>query len=209
MRRRDVVLLALVLAPLAGPAAPAGAEPWSAARIARLPDSAFAVVETAADGRRVRHLPHHDETGTVDLAHLRAAFSRLPQVRWARPESARLARRHLEVHRHAAAAPRRGPFVVAPETIHVHDGDTFYVGEETIRLRGIDTPELGQPKSWEARQRLIQLLHLGPVTIAPRAEDVYGRTVAQVFVGGRDVAAILRAEGFAKPEPPWAAVSGR
>ena len=51
---------------------PAAAEEWSRAYISRLPDSAFAVVETAPDGRKVRHLPHHDETGAVDLAHLRA-----------------------------------------------------------------------------------------------------------------------------------------
>jgi endonuclease YncB( thermonuclease family) len=91
---------------------------------------------------------------------------------------------------------------VSPESIHVHDGDTFYVGAETIRLRGIDTPELGQPLAATATRRLIALLHAGPVTIVPRAEDVYGRTVADVYVGGRDVAQILRAEGYAKPRPP-------
>src|SRR5438045_6147676 len=68
--------------------------------------------------------------------------------------------------------------VVAPQLIHVHDGDTFYVGGETIRLRGIDTPELGQPRASEAKWRLIELLHAGPVTIVRHAEDVYGRIVA-------------------------------
>jgi hypothetical protein len=76
----------------------AAAEEWSHAYISRLPDSAFAVVETAADGRKVRHLPHHDETGAVDLAHLRAARSRLGQVRWLDPASEAVARRHLEEH---------------------------------------------------------------------------------------------------------------
>src|SRR5438876_11757811 len=76
--------------------APAAAEEWSRAYISRLPDSAFAVVETAPDGRKVRHLPHHDETGAVDLAHLRAARSRLGQVRWLDPASEAVARRHLE-----------------------------------------------------------------------------------------------------------------
>ncbi|MBI3635303.1 MAG: thermonuclease family protein [Candidatus Rokubacteria bacterium] len=181
--------------------------PWypppRCARIARLPDSAFAIVETDSRGRRHRHLPHHDETGALDLAHLHAAYTRLPHVRWARPDSERQARDHLESHRRAAERHRR--HVVEPGVIHVHDGDTFYVGETTIRLRGIDTPELGEPKSWEARRRLIELLGAGPVTIVPRAEDVYGRTVADVYVGGRDVSAVLRAEGFAKPgsEIPW------
>lgn len=89
--------------------------------------------------------------------------------------------------------------VVSPLTIRVWDGDTFYTGGETIRLRGIDTPELGQPRSRQAARRLGELLRAGPVTIVPRAEDVYGRTVAKVYVGGRDVAAVLRREGFAKP----------
>jgi hypothetical protein len=52
MNRR---LLALAL--LALVAAPAAAEEWSRARIERLPDSAFAVVEWAADGKKLRHLP--------------------------------------------------------------------------------------------------------------------------------------------------------
>jgi len=33
----------------------------------------------------------------------------------------------------------------------------------------------------------------------PRAQDVYGRTVADVYVGGREVAGLLRREGFGKP----------
>ncbi len=52
-----------------------------------------------------------------------------------------------------------------------------------------------------ATNRLVYLLREGPVTIVPRAEDVYGRTVADVFVHGQDVAAELRREGFEKPEP--------
>ena len=91
---------------------------------------------------------------------------------------------------------------VAPWLIHVRDGDTFYVGGDAFRLRGIDTPELGQPRAREATRRLIELLRAGPVTIVRRAEDMYGRIVADVYAGGRDVAAVLRAEGYAKPRPP-------
>jgi hypothetical protein len=80
-------------------AAGAGAEEWSRARISRLPDSAFAVVEITPDGRRLRHLPHHDETGAVDSAHLRAGRARLGQVKWLDPASEAAARRHLDDHR--------------------------------------------------------------------------------------------------------------
>ncbi len=76
----------------------AAAEEWSRARIAGLPDSAFGVVEIAPDGRRIRHLPHHDETGAVDPAHLRAARARLSQVKWRDPASEAIARRHLDEH---------------------------------------------------------------------------------------------------------------
>ena len=83
------------------------AEPWRRARIGVLPDFAFAVVEIAPDGRRLRHLPHHDETGAVDLAHLRAALARLPQVRGLDPANAASARRHLEEHRRELALGTR------------------------------------------------------------------------------------------------------
>ena len=76
----------------------AKAEEWSRARISRLPDSAFAVVEISTDGRKVRHLPHHDETGAVDPAHLRAARARLAQVKWLDPANESVARHHLESH---------------------------------------------------------------------------------------------------------------
>ena len=87
-------IMALILALTAG----AAAEEWSRARINRLPDSAFAVVEIAPDGRKLRHLPHHDETGAVDPAHLRAARARLNQVKWLDPANEALARQHLDAH---------------------------------------------------------------------------------------------------------------
>jgi len=83
-------------------------EEWSQARISRLPDSAFAVVEIVPDGRKLRHLPHHDETGAVDLPHLRAARSHVGQVKWLDPLNAAAARRHLdEDWRELKGWPRR------------------------------------------------------------------------------------------------------
>jgi micrococcal nuclease len=113
-----------------------------------------------------------------------------------RVHSWRYARRGTPSVTQAAGASHQ---TVTPGSIHVHDGDTFYVGPEAIRLRGIDTPELGQPGAAAATQRLIALLHSGPVTIVRRAEDAYGRIVADVYVGGVDVARTLLAEGYAKP----------
>lgn len=91
-----LIILLLSLALFASSSATA--EEWSRARISKLPNSAFAVVEISADGRKVRHLPHHDESGAVDPAHLRAARARLAQVKWLDPANESLARRHLQSH---------------------------------------------------------------------------------------------------------------
>lgn len=88
------------------------AEEWPRARITRLPDSAFAMVEIGPDGRKVRHLPHHDETGAVDPAHLKAARARLRQVKWRDPANEAIARRHLDDH--ARDLSRRGHIPDAP-----------------------------------------------------------------------------------------------
>jgi hypothetical protein len=103
-----MLVRALALAFVAVLVVPSGgmAEEWSRARINRLPDSAFAMVEIGPDGRKVRHLPHHDETGAIDPAHLRAARARLSQVKWLDPANEAIARRHLDEH--ARDLARRG-----------------------------------------------------------------------------------------------------
>ena len=92
-----------------------------------------------------------------------------------------------------------GRRIPTSQPIYTIDGDTLRMGPERIRLRGIDTPELTEPRGPEARQRLEQLLKEGPIRIVPHGQDVYGRTVADVFVNGKNVAEVLRSEGFAKP----------
>ena len=91
----------LLLAVAQGPIVPLHAEAaeWSAAYVRTLLDDAFAAIETAADGRRLRHLPHHDHTGALDLPHLRSALARWHQVKWGNPAAAAAARAHLEAHR--------------------------------------------------------------------------------------------------------------
>jgi endonuclease YncB( thermonuclease family) len=85
------------------------------------------------------------------------------------------------------------------QPIYTIDGDTLRVGADRIRLRGIDAPELTEPGGQAARQRLEQLLQEGPIRIVPHGQDVYGRTIADVFVNGRNVAEVLAYEGYAKP----------
>jgi len=82
--------------------------------------------------------------------------------------------------------------------IRLIDGDTFAHAGERIRIRGINAPELSEAGGFAASQRLDLLLREGPVTIIPEATDVYGRTVADVFVNQRNVAEVMAREGYAK-----------
>lgn len=78
--------------------APASAEKWSQRYINSLPDSAFAVIEVTQDGKQVRHLPHHNHMGEVDIPHLKSALARIHQVNWIDPENFYKAEDHLEQH---------------------------------------------------------------------------------------------------------------
>lgn len=82
--------------------------------------------------------------------------------------------------------------------VRVVDGDTIRVGNERIRLRGIDTPELSELEGPAAKRRLEELLRSGSIRIEPRGRDVYNRLLADVFVNEQNVAEILRNEGFSK-----------
>jgi micrococcal nuclease len=84
----------------------------------------------------------------------------------------------------------------------VHDGDSFIVDRERIRIMDIDAPELeGQCASERAlairaRNRLRELL-VG-YEIHRDGQDRYGRTLAVVTVNGRSVGAQLVREGLAR-----------
>lgn len=79
-------------------ASSADAAQWSRRYINSLDDSAFAAIEFTPDGRKVRHLPHHDRTGNVDLPHLRSALARIDQVKWLDSRNRAAAEQHLRDH---------------------------------------------------------------------------------------------------------------
>ena len=91
--------------------------------------------------------------------------------------------------------------------IHVVDGDTLWIGNEKIRLLGIDAPELSQTcgdakgGTWacgrEATARLRALASAGELTCTRRGPDRYGRTLAICRAGGVDVGETLVREGLA------------
>ncbi|MFN7753427.1 MAG: thermonuclease family protein [Pseudomonadota bacterium] len=64
------------------------------------------------------------------------------------------------------------------------DGDTIRCGSERIRLRGVYAPEMSEPGGAEARARLQRRLDEGEVRLDRRGRDRYGRTRADVYVGG-------------------------
>lgn len=115
----------------------------------------------------------------------------------------------------AVAAALTSP---ATAGIYVTDGDTIVVGQERIRIVGIDAPETRQARcdaelrrGLAAKARVVTLLRevCGPLPQADAgrcltiqrqpAPDRYGRTLARIGVGGRDLATVLIAEGLARP----------
>lgn len=98
----------------------------------------------------------------------------------------------------------------------VHDGDTFRIGRERIRVLGMDAPEIGpgarcareQNAAVAARDFLAQKLASSSVKIERAGHDVYGRTLARIYVDGSDVATLMLAQGLARPytrgrHPDW------
>jgi endonuclease YncB( thermonuclease family) len=92
--------------------------------------------------------------------------------------------------------------------IAVQDGDSFVIQQTTIRLDGIDAPELKQNcysadgSIWrcggEARNQLAKMLRKGDVKCEPRAKDVYGRAIAKCSARDiPDIAEALVREGWA------------
>lgn len=78
------------------------------------------------------------------------------------------------------------------------DGDTIRYGTDRIRIRGYNAPELSEPGGREAAMRLEHLMQDGTINIIPHGHDVYGRTLADVFVNGQNVADVMTRAGFGR-----------
>lgn len=83
----------------------------------------------------------------------------------------------------------------------IHDGDTITVVRDRtavkIRLDAIDCPELSQNFGARAMEKTAEILTGRVVRVEPRDVDAEGRTVARVFVDGRDVSLLLVEAGLA------------
>jgi len=99
-----------------------------------------------------------------------------------------------------AAAPG-SPAPWQGKVIGVADGDTITVLRDKtpvkIRLHGVDAPEKAQPFGKESKQFTSNLVFGKEVTVRPVVIDKYGRTVAEIFVGGRRLNSELLKAGLA------------
>lgn len=101
----------------------------------------------------------------------------------------------------ATTAATRGS-ALDGRVIAIADGDTMTILVEgdrliSVRLADIDAPERGQPWGNRSRQSLSELVFQRQVNVEQSGQDRWGRTVARVFVGRRDVSRELVAEGAA------------
>ena len=97
-----------------------------------------------------------------------------------------------------------GPVIVSGRVLDgqsVVDGDTLKVAGQTIRLYGIDAPELrqhcdGWPAGEEARRALAAIVTARPVECRRVTTDRYERTVAVCRAAGEDVGETLVRSGM-------------
>lgn len=101
----------------------------------------------------------------------------------------------------------RGARLVAISDIAFDDGDTFEIKGRTIRVLGIDAPEIAHPdlgvheaqpfgieaadstRTWLTRARRVEVVYGG--------RDIYDRTLAHVFVDGELLSCRLIRRGLA------------
>ena len=98
-------------------------------------------------------------------------------------------------HRSGGSAEKPKPGLVSgPVTlVTVGDGDTVLVTSQqgkkvTIRLACIDAPETSQGSrgKWST-QTLKELIQGKPISLKPQVKDRYGRTLAEIHVGNRNI----------------------
>ncbi len=86
--------------------------------------------------------------------------------------------------------------------VRVIDGDSLVlIGSDgidlSIRLQGIDAPELGQQYGFESKEALKKILNTNTITLGTYKKGKYGRYVANVFVNKISVNSAMVASGYA------------
>ena len=70
---------------------------WDTIKVQRLPDTSFAVIEYDG-GKRVRHCPHHELNGHLDVEQLIFVLGTLDRIPWINETSRDAANKHLQKH---------------------------------------------------------------------------------------------------------------
>ena len=80
------------------------------------------------------------------------------------------------------------------------DGDTLHCSGTRVRLRGVDTPEYGEPRYREATRALQRMVDdCGPgLTLIPRHRS-HDRIVGDVLCADRNIGQAMDAAGWSKP----------
>lgn len=104
----------------------------------------------------------------------------------------------------ASAGRRRLPWSFKARVVWVCDGDSIWVRRSfgrkvKLRLRGIDAPEAEQNYGRESREALADMISDSVVSVVVYEWDRYGRGVASVNCGGRDVCLEMIEKGAAWP----------
>ncbi|MFC4595509.1 thermonuclease family protein [Sphingobium tyrosinilyticum] len=101
--------------------------------------------------------------------------------------------------------------ILLSAAVTVVDGDTLRIGGERVRLLGIDAPEIhgcrpGRacvPGDGQASKRSLQAMMGEKISVQRVGQDRYGRTLAQVYIGGRNVACEQIRRGHAQYVAKW------
>ena len=98
-------------------------------------------------------------------------------------------------HRSSDSSSKKSSSLVSGpvKLVSVGDGDTVRVtsrqGEKvTIRLACIDAPETAQGNSGKwSTQKLKELVQGKAISLKPQVKDRYGRTVAEIYAGSKNI----------------------
>lgn len=96
----------------------------------------------------------------------------------------------------AASAPARD----VERVTRVLDGDTLEIGDERIRLKGLNAPESNECLGPEAGEALRRAVAAG-VRVDRRGAGDHGRTLAYLFAGGTPIHVALVEQGLALAYP--------
>lgn len=109
------------------------------------------------------------------------------------------------------SAPREQDWTAEAAAVRVVDGDTLRMGERTLRLAGLLSPQRGQTCSTAsgvgfdcgaaAAQALAQLVQQHELSCRVQGRDRFGRALGVCQAGALEVNAALVAAGWALADP--------